>query len=101
MFWQTGEWWDKKDKKKVNTHKPHNPKEHAMRVERIGKTPSGKIHGFVTFAPDERQQAVTTMARLDSIRDEQHHSRPPRARMPWTSHTLDSWDGVTIGVRSE
>ena len=67
-----------------------------MRIERLGKTPSGKIHGRAIFAPDEREQAVTIMERLDSIRDEQHHSRPPRARTPWTSSTLDSWDGTTL-----
>jgi hypothetical protein len=47
-----------------------------MRIERLGKTPSGKIHGRAIFAPEEREQAVTIMERLDSIRDEQHHSRP-------------------------
>ena len=72
-----------------------------MRIERLGKTPSGKtpsgkIHGRAIFAPEEREQAVITMERLDSIRDEQHHSRPKYARTPWTSHTLDSWDGTTL-----
>jgi hypothetical protein len=71
-------------------------KEHAMRIERLSKTPSGKVHGFVTYQPDEREQALAHMDRLNTIRDEQHYSRPPRARRPWTSHTLDSWDGSTL-----
>ena len=67
-----------------------------MRIERLSKTPSGKVHGFITYPPEEREQAVTDMERLNSIRDEQHHSRPARTRRPWTSHTLDSWDGATL-----
>ena len=67
-----------------------------MRIERLSKTPSGKVHGFITYPPEEREQAVTDMERLNTIRDEQHYSRPPRARRPWTSHTLDSWDGSTM-----
>ena len=67
-----------------------------MRIERLSKTPSGKVHGFITYPPEEREQALNHMDRLNTIRDEQHYSRPPRARRPWTSHTLDSWDGSTL-----
>ena len=67
-----------------------------MKIHHLTKTSGGKVHGFITYPPDEREQALTHMERLNSIRDEQHYSRPPRARRPWTSHTLDSWDGSTM-----
>ena len=67
-----------------------------MKIHHLTKTSGGKIGGFITYEPDERHQAIRDIDRLNSIRDEQHHSRPARTRRPWTSHTLDSWDGSTL-----
>ena len=67
-----------------------------MKIHHLTKTSGGKVHGFITYPPEEREQALNHMERLNSIRDEQHHNRPPRARMPWTSITRDSWDGSTL-----